>query len=214
MCEKQAELLTLFESRTGAHSISADYRESASRDLRQSMLDSSLSEVCTHIGNLDVSTYKLLVLILVCYVFTSCDVSVFEAFGLGPGNSCPINSSTLSALSTMSKRVSHSTLARTTKVKKRKGVGVRTIIVPDSDEEDTLPTDSEEYALVTKTRVGASGRAERVSMTSVPIFEVEQPDILAPLEENLGDSTEVAKNVDVVLKVPAKRRKRVNDSVS
>lgn len=112
----------------------------------------------------------------------------------------------------MSKRGGDSTATHATKVKKRKGVGFRTITVPDSDEEDLIPKTSKEYALVTKTRVGASGKADKVSMTSIPIFEVEQSSYSDPVEENLDDSVNVVKSV--VPKVSTKRQKRVNDSVS
>ena len=111
----------------------------------------------------------------------------------------------------MSKRGGDSTRVRGTKVKKRKGVGSRTIVVPDSDEE-TLPTAANDYARVTKTRVAASGKAEKIATSSVPIFEAEKVNA-APLEPNTnvpGDTSVMY--VDPV--VPAKRWKRANDSVS
>ena len=111
----------------------------------------------------------------------------------------------------MSKRGGDSTRIRATKVKKRKGVGSRTIVVLDSDEESVPPT-ANDYARVTKTRVAISGKAERIATSSVPIFEVEKVNA-TPLEPNMdvpGDTGVV--DVDPV--VPAKRRKRANDSVS
>ena len=108
-------------------------------------------------------------------------------------------------------------LARThlTRVKKRNGVGSRTITVLDSDEEDPIPAATNEYARMTKTRVSASGKAEKVAMSNIPIFEVEEEwvDILDPLESNTLDSADaVVKNT--VPMVPAKQRQRANDSVS
>jgi hypothetical protein len=122
----------------------------------------------------------------------------------------PIDPSTLSAFSIMSKRAD-STRLRVTKVKKRRGVGSRTITVLDSDEDDLPPISSGEYAQVSKTRVEASGKAERVSTSSVPIFET--PSTPVPLEEDLGDSMDVVVE-DILPAVPAKRLKKVNDSVS
>lgn len=112
----------------------------------------------------------------------------------------------------MSKRGGDSALT-TTKVKKRKGVGFRIVTVLDSDEEDLPRTTRGEYARVTKTRVGASGKAERVSTTNVPILEVEQSGIPAPLEENVEDTADTVVE-KVIPTVPAKQPKKVNDSVS
>ena len=71
----------------------------------------------------------------------------------------------------------------------------------------------DEYAQVTKTRVGVSGKAEKVTMSSIPIFEVEQLGSPAPLEENADDVVDVA-DIVIPAAVPAKRRKKANDSVS
>ena len=110
----------------------------------------------------------------------------------------------------MSKREGNST--RGPKIKKRRGVGSRTIAVLDSDEEDPPLTANSEYVRVTKTRVGTSGKAERVSMTSVPILEEDRSNVPTPLEDNIENPTDVVEiNVPAV---PAKRRKTVNDSVS
>lgn len=112
---------------------------------------------------------------------------------------------------TMSKRGGESAHMRSTKVKKRKGVGYRTITIPDSDEEGLPPTASKEFARVTKTRIGTSGKVEGVSMSSVPIFE--RPGTPVPQEENPSDSVDVVKCA--ISAVPAaKQPKRVNDSVS
>jgi hypothetical protein len=112
----------------------------------------------------------------------------------------------------MSKRGGDST--RASSIKKRRGVGSRTIAVLDSDEDEEgmLPTVSKEYARVTKTRVGPSGKAERVSATSIPILKAEESNTPIPLEENIENSTDVVEGV--VPAVPAKRQKTINDSVS
>lgn len=111
----------------------------------------------------------------------------------------------------MSKREGNST--RGTKVKKRRGVGSRTIRILDSDEDNPPPVASDDYARVTKTRVGISGKAERLSMTSVPILEVEKPTRPAPLEENEENSANITVENVVPVK-PAKQRKTINDTVS
>lgn len=112
----------------------------------------------------------------------------------------------------MSKRRGGTTHIQATRVKKRRGVGSRTITVLDSDEE-LPPATTNEYARATKTRVGPSGKAERVVMSSIPIIE-EEVDIHVPLEVDANVPVDaVAENV--VLVSPAKkRRKRANDSVS
>ena len=115
----------------------------------------------------------------------------------------------------MSKRGGDSTRIRPTKVKKRRGVGSRTIAVPDSDDDDLLPPTTNDYARVTKTRVGTSGKAERVAMSSVPIYEVEKEniDVHALLEGNIDNSTGATAE-PIIRTVPAKQRKKANDSVS
>ena len=98
-----------------------------------------------------------------------------------------------------------------TKVKKRRGVGSRTIAILNSDDDDPPPMVAEEYARTTKTRVGAFGKVERVSMSSIPIFE--QPSTPPPLEEDVVDDFADV-TFEHVPAMPAKRTKRVNDSVS
>jgi hypothetical protein len=113
----------------------------------------------------------------------------------------------------MSKRGGDTTRVHATKVKKRRGVGFRTIHIPDSDEEGLLPSTSDDYARVTKTRVTASGKAGKVTMRSVPIVEVEQPNTPVLPEENPDTFLDVVVE-DVVPAMPAKRQKTINDSVS
>ena len=112
----------------------------------------------------------------------------------------------------MSKRGGDSTRVRATKVKKRRGVGSRTIAILDSDEEDLPPTPGDEYARVTKTRVGTSGKAERVSTINIPFFE-QQSDGPTPLEETVDSHVDDnIEKIDPVVSV--RRRKKKNDSVS
>lgn len=113
----------------------------------------------------------------------------------------------------MSKREGDPARVHSTKVKKRRGVGFRTITILDSDDEEGFPQiSSREYARVTKTRVGASGKAERVSTGSVPIFE--KSNTPAPLGENADGSVDGVAVESVVHALSAKRSKRANDSVS
>ena len=111
----------------------------------------------------------------------------------------------------MSKRGGDSTQLPATRMKKRKGIGSRTITVPDSDEEDLPPT-ANDYAQLTKTRVTASGKAGKVTMSSIPVFEAERLSPPVPLEENVDDFVDFTGTIAPA--APAKRRKKVNDSVS
>ena len=111
----------------------------------------------------------------------------------------------------MSKQRRDLTRTCTTKVKKSRGVGSCTITILDSDNEQPLPTTTNKYARVTKTRVASSGKAEKVSTDGIQIFEAEV-EVLAPLEvdTNLPVDTE-----NIVYVVPArKQRKRANNCVS
>ena len=104
------------------------------------------------------------------------------------------------------------TRTKANKVKKRRGVGSRTISVPDSDE-DPLPVTTNDYARITKTRVGTAGKAEKVVTSSIHIYEADWVDVHDPPEADTHvPAVAVTKNVAIV--VPAKRRKRGNDSVS
>ena len=147
------------------------------------------------------------------YLRGVCDTVVFNMFDSRRSHTPRlINLPTLSASSIMLKREGDATRIRATKVKKRRGVGSRTITVLDSDEEGLPRMASKEYARMTKTRVGASGKVERVVIGSVAIFE--KPNTPTPVEENAGDPVDVVAVESVVQAVPAKRQKRVNDSVS
>jgi hypothetical protein len=80
----------------------------------------------------------------------------------------------------MSKRGSAPTRIRSTKVKKRKGVGSHTITVLDSNEEDP-PAITNKYAQLAKTHVASSGKAEKYMTSTVQISNVEMH---TPLEED------------------------------
>ena len=112
----------------------------------------------------------------------------------------------------MSKQRGDSTRTHATKVKKRKGVGSRKIAVLDSDEEDTFPKVLSEYARVTKTRVTASGKAEKIATSSVPVFETELNVHTLP-ESNIDGLVDTAVE-NVILAVPRRKREKANDSVS
>jgi len=71
----------------------------------------------------------------------------------------------------MTKRHRDSTRGVNTKFKKQKGVKVRTVSIPDSDEEG-LPSNVEtEYARLLKTRATTSGKVDGVTMNSLTLFE-------------------------------------------
>ena len=114
---------------------------------------------------------------------------------------------------TMSKRGEDLTRIRVTKVKKRKGVGSCTITVLESDEDDSAPMATSDYARVTKIRIGPSGKAEGTAVSRVPILEKINVRVHAPLETDTSGSMDVVPE-DVALAVPAKKKKKENDSVS
>ena len=123
---------------------------------------------------------------------------------------CPIGLLAFHLFSAMSKRGGDSIRVRATKVRKCKGVGSRTFIVLDSDDEDPSKV-STEYA-----RVTTSGKRERIATSSVPVFEMEEAsvDIHVPPEANADNFVDAAAE-NVLPTVPTKkRRKRGNDSVS
>ena len=117
----------------------------------------------------------------------------------------------------MSKRERRPTRPGNPVVKKRKGVKIRTIMVPDSDEEGSPSNvNTTDYARLVRTQVTQSGKVGSVTTSSVPLLEVE--DILknTPLPEADTDQWENAVVEDAGALTPAtrKRRKKENDSVS
>ncbi|KAF9780597.1 hypothetical protein BJ322DRAFT_1112587 [Thelephora terrestris] len=102
------------------------------------------------------------------------------------------------------------------KVKKRKGVKIRTVIIPDSDEESPTPNVKMDYARLVQTHVTASGKVGSVTATSVPF--VEAAEYLAngsmldiDNDPNLASDIPIH-NVVPEMQVTKMRRKRGNDS--
>ena len=111
----------------------------------------------------------------------------------------------------MTKRYADSTHGVKVKVKKRKGVKVRTVNVLDSDAEDPPDVDAE-YARLLKTRVATSGKADSVTMNSLQLFEVKY----IPhndTEPTIDSYEEVAVENTVPRATTKKPRKKKNDSV-
>ena len=100
------------------------------------------------------------------------------------------------------------------RVKKRKGVKVRTIAIPDSDNEEPSNVDTE-YARLLKTRVTTSGKADSVTMNSLPLIEAKNThndDSLEPCL-NTQESYETVTENMVPSKPAKKKHKKANDSV-
>jgi len=101
------------------------------------------------------------------------------------------------------------------KVKKRKGIKVRTVTVPDSDEEGPSNVNTE-YVRLLKTHATTTGKADSVTMNSLPLFEVKNiTHNNEPLEPCLNDQEpgETVSENTVPSKPVKKRRKKANDSV-
>jgi len=102
------------------------------------------------------------------------------------------------------------------RVKKRKGIKVRTIAIPDSDDEGPSNVNTE-YARLLKTRATTSGKADSVTMSSLPLFEVKntthEDEPLEPCLDSEEPDRTVAENTPVASKPAKKRRKKANDSV-
>ena len=115
----------------------------------------------------------------------------------------------------MSKRDSGSICRGKPKVKKRKGVKIRTVIAPDSDEEDSHSNITKDYARLVQTRVTASGKVGNVTTSSIPLLEVEDTttDVQLGEDTNRVEETVIEDTVPVV-PVTKKKRKKANDSVS
>jgi len=113
----------------------------------------------------------------------------------------------------MAKRHGESTHSVEVKVKRRKGVKVRTVNVPDSDDEAPPPNVDTEYARLLKTRVTASGKADSITMNTLKLTEVRDATHNGPLEPT-PDTCEESIVENAIPSMPAKkRRKKMNDSV-
>jgi len=100
-------------------------------------------------------------------------------------------------------------------VKKRKGIKVRTVTVPDSDDEGPSNVDTE-YARLLKTRVTTSGKADSVTMNSLPLFEIKNTthsDEPSELCVNSLEPDETVAENTAPSKPAKKRRRKANDSV-
>lgn len=114
----------------------------------------------------------------------------------------------------MAKRHGDSAHGFDVRIKKRKGVKVRTVRILDSDDENHTLNFDADYARLVKTRATTSGKAESTTMSSLPLFEVkETAHDDDPLDQTLNDREEISTE-NTILSVPAKRRrKKKNDSV-
>ena len=111
----------------------------------------------------------------------------------------------------MSKRHGDTIHGTSVKVKKRKGIRVRTVTIPDSD--DPPPNVTTEYARLLKTRVTTSGKADSTTMKSLPLFEVNDIARNDSLESTLDSYDEPVVENTVPSMPTKKRRKKANDSV-
>ena len=101
-----------------------------------------------------------------------------------------------------------------TKVKKRKGIKIRTVIVPDSDDEGPPPNVDAGYARLLKTHVTTSGKAESVTTSSLLLFE--DKEIVHNDSEPTTDNPEplvVENTIPSRRARKQRRRKKGNDSV-
>ena len=98
------------------------------------------------------------------------------------------------------------------KVKRQKGVRVRTVTVLDSDDERPPSNSNIEYARSVRTRASTAGKAESVTMKAVRIFEAK--DVLqGEPEPFVHNHEEVISEDPVPTKKARKQRKKYNDSV-
>ena len=117
--------------------------------------------------------------------------------------------------SAMSKRGGESTGTGNPRVKKRKGVKIRTTLIPDSDEEVPTSNVNTDYARWVKTRVTTSGGVESVTMSSVPLVEVADNTNDLPPGVGTEPAADIAPdNATSATQVARRNRKKENDSVS
>lgn len=119
--------------------------------------------------------------------------------------------------STMAKRYGDLAYGLNVTVKKRRGVLVRTVNVPDSDDDDSPPGTKTEYARTLKTRVTTSGKAGSTTTSALQVFKAEDPPrdspelIIDGYDEVMVDNIQRSMTETVRAKI---RRKKQNDSVS
>lgn len=112
----------------------------------------------------------------------------------------------------MTKRHGDSTHGVNVKFKKQKGVKVRTVSIPDSDEEGLTPNVEIEYARLLKTRATTSGKVDSVTMDNLKLFEAKAAAHNEP-SDPLTDTHEEFVAETIPIKIAKKRRKKANDSV-
>jgi hypothetical protein len=113
----------------------------------------------------------------------------------------------------MTKRHADPTHGPKAKVKKRKGVKVRTVNVPDSDDEGCPPNIDTEYVRLLKTRIATSGKADSITTSSLAISEAKEVVHDDSLEPTIDNHEEVAVENTIRTTKVKKRRKKANDSV-
>jgi len=112
----------------------------------------------------------------------------------------------------MAKRPHDSSRGITVKVKRRKGVRIRTVTVPDSDDERPPSNNSIEYARSVRTRASTAGKAESVTTKTVRILEAKDVRQDDP-EPSADNHEEVIEENPIPTKKAKKQRKKKNDSV-
>ena len=112
----------------------------------------------------------------------------------------------------MAKRPHESSRGVIVKVKRRNGVRVRTVTVPDSDDERPPSNNKIEYARSVKTRASVAGKAETVTVKAVRIFEAEGVRQDDP-EPFIHNHEELIAGDPVPTKKARKQWKKKNDSV-
>lgn len=116
----------------------------------------------------------------------------------------------------MSKRGGESNHAGKPRVKKRKGVKIRSTLIPDSDEDNPPSNVKPEYVRWVKTRVTASGQVGSVTASSVELMDLGGTNDDPPLEFNTEHEAGDVVLQGVAPKTSGTRRKKekANDSVS
>jgi len=114
----------------------------------------------------------------------------------------------------MSKRDGGSIRRSNPKVRKRNGVKIRTVMVPESDEEDPPSNVNTDYARLVQTRVTPSGKIGSITTSSIPLLETDDTAdnvLLEPVDTDcIGETA-----VEDMPTIPTtqKKRKKANDSV-
>ena len=154
----------------------------------------------------------------VCQVFKANDI-IFQPFALRSMRWAYLIALTplsRSPTSPMSKREGGTTQRGNPTVKKRKGVKIRTVFIPDSDEEGHPSNiNTTDYARLVRTQVKPSGKVGNVTTSSIPLLEAEDVtnDVLPEVDTNHSEVA-VVEDVEAANPPTRRRRKKANDSVS